>query len=340
MWTQQTDEKSDVVLSSRIRLARNINEIPFPPLLGEEKAAELLNMMEEALRGSGYNLIRMKDIDAAKRLMLVERRVISREILNKETAAVFLSEDESISIMVNEEDHIRIQTICGGLSIDNAYSMAEGVDDYFSQKLNYAYDEQLGFLTSCPTNTGIGMRASVMLHLPFLTINNSMEGVIQAAGKFGLTVRGIYGEGSAAKGCIYQISNQVTLGVCEREVINNIIAVTNRLIEQERELRCVYTQRDNKVEDVALRAYGIMTNARRMSSDEFMKLYSDLRMGVASSYINGIDYASLNKLMIDVQPGSLQQKEKNELSAEQRDTLRAQVIRETLTEIMNRRGGS
>ena len=325
-WYKVSGNMGDVVISSRVRLARNINGLPCPDRMSEEQRISLNEMVLNAA-GQDYEAIYLDKLDGFKSFSMTEKNIISRNFAAKpKNRLLLLSKMEPISIMVGEEDHIRIQSIVQGLDLDSAYDYANKADDKFGAVLNFAFDEKLGYLTACPTNLGTGMRASVMLHLPILTEGRVMGRIADSLTKIGLTIRGCYGEGSGASGDLYQLSNQVTLGLDEKSAIDNLKNVTSQFIGQERER----LKNNIDFQDKLFRSLGILKSARKLSSDEFMKLISIVRAGVAVGEIDNIDIANLNALIIEVQPASLMEKCGCELSPSRRDEERAKIVRHTL----------
>lgn len=264
--------------------------------------------------------------------ILVEKHLISPQLTNpKRQGAVVLSEDETVSIMINEEDHIRIQCIFPGLQLEEALKQANEVDNILEKELPYAFDEQFGYLTSCPSNTGTGMRASVMMHLPALTMTKQMNKIMPAISRLGIVVRGSYGEGSKALGNVYQVSNQVTLGKTEEEILEELSNVTARLIAHERQARKNLLEKSRTaLEDRLYRSLGTLVYARLLQSGEAAKCLSDVRLGVDLGLIEGVDVSIMNELMIFMQPGFLQQYANSELTQEERDIFRAKLFRERL----------
>lgn len=332
-WMQGNGPHSDIILSSRIRLARNIAGIPFPAGLSEEKSQIVLDRVRESL-SQGKSPIRfrdyiMKELSPVERQCLVERHLISPGLSKNSTnGAAIISDDEMLSIMVNEEDHIRIQAILPGLQIKKSWELASNIDDELEQSLEYAYNENWGYLTSCPTNVGTGMRASVMVHLPALNITGNMSKILQAVAHIGLTIRGLYGEGTEMVGNIFQISNQITLGRAEEEIADNLTAVTKQIIEKEKEARKLLLDNNRiQIEDKIWRSRGIMQNARIMNSQECMKLLSDIRLGADMGIIDNIPSQLLNEIMIETQTASIQKFSGRELSPEERDIIRAEMVR-------------
>lgn len=332
-WIKGNGPHSDIILSSRIRLARNLDGIPFPAGLDTEKSAAVLEKVRGSLLKSTspvkFSDYVMKELPPVERQFLVERHLISPGLAKNGTdGAALISEDETLSIMVNEEDHIRIQAILPGLQIKKSWELASGIDDELEQGLEYAYNENWGYLTSCPTNVGTGMRASVMVHLPALNITGNMSKILQAVAHIGLTIRGIYGEGTDMVGNIFQISNQITLGRAEEEIVENLTAVTRQIIDKEKEARKVLIGNNRiQIEDKIWRSWGIMQNARVMNSQECMKLLSDIRLGVDMGIIENIPQQLLNEIMIETQTASMQKMSGRELSPAERDIIRAEMVR-------------
>ncbi|MBD7983673.1 protein arginine kinase [Sporosarcina sp. Sa2YVA2] len=335
-WMKASGEHADIVMSTRIRLARNLRGHLFPIASNPEDANQVDEVVKEVLLNSGekgYEYMRMSDVPLLDRQILVEKHLISPQLTDsKRNGAVILSEDETVSLMINEEDHIRIQCIYPGFQLENAYEHADSVDNELEDKLPYAFDEEFGYLTSCPSNTGTGMRASVMMHLPALTITKQIDRIIPAVTRLGMVVRGSYGEGSEALGNIYQISNQTTLGKTEKEILADLKNVALRLIAHERRSREVLLAKSKiALENKLFRSLGIIKYARLLPSGEAARCLSDVRLGIDLEIIQDIDMSILNELMIFMQPGFLQQYARTELTAEERDIFRADLFRERLS---------
>ncbi|HCX65066.1 MAG TPA: protein arginine kinase [Eubacteriaceae bacterium] len=335
-WNQE-DKERDIVISSRVRLARNVKELPFPLLLPENRAKHLVEKMDGCLKNeemAAHHFIKTEiaDLDKINRQVLVEKHLTSPELGANKGASVFVTPQEDISIMVNEEDHIRIQCIKKGFQIQAAFDQANQIDDALEACIGYAFHEKYGYLTSCPSNVGTGMRASVMLHLPTMTLNNQINNMVVTMSKFGLTIRGIYGEHSQALGDLYQISNQNTLGVTEADTVQTLHDVSREIIKKERELRYEILN-NNRVylEDKIYRAYGILKSARTITSEESMKLLSLVRLG---SDLDLLDQRieTINHLMTDIQPGILTGLYGTAMDEATRDKVRADHIREQLQE--------
>lgn len=331
-WYVENGTEGDIVISTRVRLARNLEDYPFPCRLtvkGKEKVCEEIKdaILSDDSWGFGYT--QMKDFTRAQAVSLAERHLISPEFASDRAGrALLLTDDEAVSIMLCEEDHIRLQVMMSGLALKEAFSVADKIDNIISSKLNYAYDDRIGYLTQCPTNLGTAMRASVMLHLPALTRCGQIGKLASTVSKLGLVIRGAYGEGSSPRGDIYQLSNQITLGISEESALNNLQSITLQLVAQER--AAAEKLIENPVEeDRIFRAWGILKNARVLSGDEFMELSSLVRMGISNKAID-YDIAKLNELTIRVQPATINAAEGKELTSQQRDILRAMWVREAL----------
>ena len=337
-WMSAEGPDTDIVLSSRIRLARNVNEIPFPTLYSSNEASTVIRSIEEMTKNGSFSrlgkfaLLKMEELQPLQKRVLMEKHLISPHLAEDATnGACLLLDNEEVSIMINEEDHIRIQCLFPGFQLSEALSVANEVDDLVEEHVNYAFDEQFGYLTSCPTNVGTGLRASVMMHLPGLILTQQMNRIIPAINQLGLVVRGIYGEGSEALGNIFQISNQITLGKSEEDIVEDLKSVVRQLISQERSAREALAKTLNiQLEDRVFRSFGVLTNSRVLESKEAAKCLSDVRLGIDMGYIKSVPKTILNELMIMTQPGFLQQYAGGQLRANERDIRRATLIRERL----------
>ncbi|MEI4771061.1 protein arginine kinase [Psychrobacillus sp. FJAT-51614] len=337
-WMAGNGEHSDIVMSTRIRLARNLNGFRFPLAFTEDEAhkidqsvsATLLDANEEL--HANFTSIQIKDLSELSRQVLVEKHLISPKLANSpETGSVLLSDDESVSVMVNEEDHIRIQCLFSGLQIQEAYDQADKIDRLLEKELPYAFDEQFGYLTSCPTNTGTGLRASVMMHLPALTMTKQMNRIVTIISRLGMVVRGIYGEGSEALGNVYQVSNQTTLGKTEEDILADLHSIAEQIIQKEREARnSLLNHSANTLEDRLYRSLGTLSFARIISTEEAAKCLSDVRLGIDMGLIQDVDVTILNECMVFMQPGFLQKNAETTLNASERDMFRAKLLRERL----------
>jgi len=339
-WTGEGGAESDVVISSRIRVARNLADFPFPHRLSEEGAEQVLQAVTLAVKSTGgqdakeLQMTVMSELSQVERQILVDKHLVSPDLLeNYKQKAVVLNNDESISIMINEEDHLRLQCFLPGLHLHEAWSEVNRIDDLLERTLDYAFDERLGYLTACPTNVGTGMRASLMLHLPGLVLVNQISGVLATISKLGFAVRGLYGEGTEATGNLFQISNQVTLGQTEEDIIAGIVSVAGQIIASERSARqALYRERREHIEDRVGRAWGLLKHARIMTSEEAMRLFSDLRLGKDLNIIDTIPGHLITELMIATRPAFLLKIVGKELSSFERDVKRAELIRLKLSE--------
>lgn len=336
-WLEAKSENDDVVISSRIRLARNLKDIPFPNRLSENDAKDIVKKVEDAFYSVPYMEEQYKTVylwrsDDISNMAHLEKHLISKKLIsNKNKAAFILGKDETVSIMLNEEDHIRLQSITGGLNLKEAYEYTNKLDDLLEEKLDYAFDEKLGYLTSCPTNLGTGLRASVMIHLPALTINKEIAGLLKGLTQVGMTIRGLFGEGSQGDGNIYQISNQVTLGLSEEEILTNLTGVINQIINQERLTRDnILNKKKYELEDKIFRSAGILKSAIILTSREALNLLSNVRLGVEMGIIKDVDKTILNKLLVDIQPATIQKNSKEMLTDKQRDLKRAELVKDSL----------
>jgi protein arginine kinase len=336
-WLRGDGADSDIVMSCRIRLARNLRNFAFMPQIEPAAAKEAADLVRAKVMGSVFTeegqYLSISDLDEIDRMYLIERHLISRELVNGETErGVAFGESEITAVMINEEDHVRLQVIFSGMELERAWGEAQRVDGILEQQLDFAFSSQFGYLTACPTNVGTGMRASVMLHLPALVMTKQIEKVFQAVAKINLAVRGLYGEGTQASGDFYQISNQVTLGVSEATILDNIKRVVPRIIQYERNVReHLLTENRNSLEDKVYRAYGILKSARVIDTEETMNLLSALRLGVNAGLVEGLDVEEVNRLFVLTQPGHLQKREKRVLDPEERDAARAKFIRSRLS---------
>lgn len=337
-WMSADGPESDIVLSSRIRLARNLKDYSFPTIYSNEESKEIINLIEQNFSGmhiestGKLEMLLMDQLQPLQKRVLVEKHLISPHLAEDSTnGGCLLSNNEEVSIMINEEDHIRIQCIYPGLQLDRALELANYIDNRLEQKLDYAYDEKWGYLTSCPTNVGTGMRASVMMHLPGLVLTQQMNRIIPAINQLGFVVRGIYGEGSEALGNIFQISNQITLGKSEVDIVEDLSGVVTQIISQERSAREALAKTSGvQLEDRVFRSYGVLANCRIIESKEAARCLSDVRLGIDMGYIKNVPKNILNELMIITQPGFLQQYAGGPLRPFDRDVRRAALIRERL----------
>ncbi len=342
-WVTSEGPSSDVVLTSRIRLARNLRSHPFPHLMSEDQAKDLLSQLKDLVtlgtgRGDIGNLefMPLSHLEPIDRQVLVEKHLISPDLARSRHpgAAVIMRDDEAVSIMINEEDHLRIQCLYPGLQLEECWKLANKLDDIVESKLDYAFDQNRGYLTACPTNVGTGLRASVMVHLPGLVMTQQIGRVLAAISQVGLVVRGLYGEGTESSGNIFQISNQITLGPSESEIMHNLVAVIKQIVEQERASRqALFKSNRVALEDRVFRSWGLLTNVRLLTSQEAMKLLSDVRLGYDLKLIPNINHRTLNELLVLTQPAMLQRYSQNKLADGERDYRRAELVRQCLQQL-------
>lgn len=339
-WLRGSGPESDIVISSRIRLARNLADYPFISKTTETDRAEIeqaLHSQIESLQAAGKVdadslYLNVTDLAEVDRQFLVERQLISREHAESDGArAVVIDQAERFSVMINEEDHLRIQVMHSGLALEAAWQQINALDDLIEEQVNYAFNDKLGYLTACPTNVGTGLRVSVMLHLPALVITRQIEKVFKSLQKINLAVRGLYGEGSQAMGDFYQISNQVTLGQTEEELAKKVADVVPVLIDYERQARdFLINESHETLHDRVSRAFGILRTAQTISSEETLHLLSSVRMGINLGLIGELQIPTVNKLLIHTQPAHLQKLAGNELDASGRNIERATYLRRHL----------
>ncbi|RAP73262.1 protein arginine kinase [Paenibacillus montanisoli] len=337
-WMRGNGPDTDVVISSRIRIARNLSGHPFPLLATTQQANEVMEQLTSVpesgkLSEHGqFETIKLSQLSELERRVLVEKHLISPNLANESRCgAVILSENEAVSIMVNEEDHLRIQCLYPGFQVKEAWGLANRIDDIFEGVTDYAFDERRGYLTSCPTNVGTGIRSSVMMHLPGLVLTQQINRILSAVTQVGLAVRGIYGEGSEALGNLFQISNQITLGQSEGEIIENLHGVVRQIIEHERAARQRLLDESRvRLEDRVFRSYGILSNAMIMDTNEASQRLSDVRLGIDLGLIRNVTPQVMNEMMVLTQPGFLQQVFREKMTPEQRDIRRAELIRKQL----------
>ncbi len=334
-WYLDSGKESDVIVSSRIRLARNIKDTPFKQKLSKEDIESLLEKVKFIIPSLGYGLkfLKIKDMDDITKLTLVEKHVISPDIIsdkNEEESAILINDEENICIMVNEEDHIRIQIFNSGLDLQNTINLAKEIDKKLDNSIHFSTNKEYGYLTACPSNVGTGLRASVMVHLPALKLTGNISKILHIVNSFGMTIRGIYGEESQSKGDMYQISNNQTIGITEEEIINNLENITKKVMEQERLARKNLAKNEIELKDRIYRAYGILTNAVKLSSEESISLLSDIKLGTDLGIIKDLNDAKVKKLELYTRPANLQKYAGKILNAYERDIKRAEIIKEII----------
>ncbi len=335
-WLKGTGPNADIVISSRIRLARNLSKFPFPHWAKKEDNEQVLTLTSSAfekteeLKDSLF--LRLENLDSVDKQFLVERHLMSNEHAMRSTQkGLLVHPDENIAIMVNEEDHLRMQVMESGFDLDATWAVMNAVDNHLAMYLDFAFRGDWGYLTACPTNTGTGMRGSVMLHLPALVMTRQINRVLEAIAKLSFTARGLYGEGTQATGNFFQISNQVSLGSKEEEILGNIKGVIRQIIEQEERAReALLSEHREMLEDRVWRSYGTLRNAHIITSNETVELLSMLRLGGDLGIVRDVERSLINELFILTQPAHLQKLENKKLSSNERDVKRAQIIRSKL----------
>lgn len=327
-------DREALVLRSRIRLARNLKTIPFPHQLDTERARELVKMVEDAFYVSKvmedtFHTEKMWELGRTDLLVAFEKHLVSPKLINNsDKAACIIDQAEEVSLMINEEDHIRLQVLGTDLDLEELYDKASRIDDLLSEKLPFAFDHNLGYITACPTNLGTAMRASVMLHLPGFTFTDKIGYVSQALAQMGMTIRGIYGEGSQAEGNIYQISNEVTLGMKEEDILYNLKDTIVKLLDEEQDQqKKLLSEHGVEMEDKIYRSLGALAQARLMTSKEALLHLSLLRLGVETEILKDVDLKIIDHLIINTQPGMMRKAYGQNLSERERDIKRAKIIR-------------
>jgi protein arginine kinase len=337
-WYIDAGPESDVILTSRVRLARNLEHYPFPHRMNNQQSKLAADEIIQAFysgdqeRKRNYLTVDLDSMNDQDLVALAEKRLISADLAQRgNNRRVIVSRDESISIMINEEDHIRIQSMQPGLNLEEAYKAAASAALILEGSLPLAYSENYGFLTACPTNTGTGMRASVMAHLPGLMMSGRFKDITESLSKMSFAVRGQYGEHSKSQGHLVQISNQLTLGISEDDLINDLKRMLQQLIEQERMVRReFFRQQPLAIEDKVMRAYGVLRNARLVTGDEATTLLSDIRFGLSLGLLRQVTESDINRIQSLVGPASIQKAQGKTLAPEERDSARAAIIRELL----------
>lgn len=335
-WLRGSGPESDIVISSRIRLARNLAEFPFVRRASDDEKSQIAQSTQSKIESiDSWNEILylgIDNLDDVDRQLLVERQLMSREMADSDgDRSVVIDTDERFSVMINEEDHLRIQVMCSGLDLQTAWQRIDQLDNDLEQKLNFAFHDSLGYLTACPTNVGTGLRVSVMLHLPALVITREIDKVFRSLQKINVAVRGLYGEGSQFMGDFYQISNQITLGRTEQELVETVSEVVPRIIEYERRAReFLVNESEQDLHDDVSRAYGILCTAKKISSEETLHYLSKVRMGVNLGLIRSIEIETINKLFVQTQPAHLQKLRGQNLSVADRNIERAAYLQNHL----------
>ncbi len=335
-WLRAKGPYSEIVLSSRVRLARNLSLFPFVKRAKVSDLKEILSQMKDIIGESEVLsrglFVELKELSPLEAQFLQERHLISLEMARDSAGGgVVVGEMERFALMINEEDHLRLQSFTSGLSLKSAYGVLDELDSDLEKKLDYAYSEEFGYLTACPTNTGTGMRASVLIHLPALVLTKEIDKVLRGVSQVGLAVRGLYGEGTEVKGNFFQVSNQTTLGKSEEDILEGLETVTKQIIEYERHARDTLVESARpQIEDKIFRALGILGNARLLTSEEVLNLSSAVRLGVGLGMVRSVELRTLNELLIFTQPAHLQRLFGAEMEPAQRDAKRAEYVRRRL----------
>lgn len=332
-WYNTLGNAADTVISTRVRLARNINGYPFASRLDTTLANELIEKVSAPMEASGFRKISFADISPVMATSYVERHYVSPEFAQKEGPhALFLQEQSGIAVMVCEEDHLRIQCILSGLALEEAYKNARRTEQRLDEDFDFAYSETLGYLTHCPSNLGTGMRASVMMFLPALTMGGYMDALAGQLSKIGLVVRGLFGEGSGSAGCMYQISNQITLGISEEDTLKKMKEAIDQITESEHKARKrISGDTLDRLTDRILRAEGTLRYAHLLSSAEFIRLFADVRLGIAMGIVTDLSYEQLGTLLVEAMPATMTLSSDTPPKSEgARDKLRAQLVRTAL----------
>ena len=332
-WFDGTGLEEDVVVSTRIRIARNLKDYKFPQMMSLEESERLTQKVLGAMKGiskdGNYRFVRISNLEPLERRIFIEEHLVSPGLIQRvDKGSFLLREDENITIMINEEDHLRIQVLLPGLDFEKGWELCNDVDDFLESTLKFAFDEDFGYLTSCPTNVGTGLRVSAMVHIPSLVMTKYVQGLIQGLNKIGLVARGIHGEGTKVIGNLYQISNQTTLGESEEETIDKLRNIIYQIAKRERDARdSLLKNKKLEIEDKIFRSLGILKHSRLISSNEAISHLSNVRLGMEMGIIDDIDYNKITKLMIEIQPASIQKTTRGELNKEERDSKRASLIR-------------
>ncbi len=337
-WFAHVDQDRPGVINSRVRLVRNWNQYAFPSRLAQKEGMEMIHRLELGLQGLGsldgkkYQYINLGDLSELERKAMRERRVFNSTIASKKTpTGLILSEDEGTGIVLNGTDHIRLQLLSAGLHLDEMWQQCDRMDDFINARFPYAFDEKYGYLTSFPTNVGTGMRVSVTLHLPTLSLGKKFNGLVAEMGRFGALVRGVYGEGSENYGSLYEVSNQKTLGVTEKEILDLVNRVAQQLLAQEKQVRkLALEKRRLEYEDEAYKSYGVLKYARRMSAKDAMVFLSRIMSGIADGILKMEEPCPVYAMMLGIQPSNLQKVSERPLGKEDLDEARAAYIREKL----------
>ncbi len=333
-WYLQNGKESDVVVSSRVRLSRNLNDFNFLNRCSKEKQEEILEKIKEIVPSLGYGLkfLKLDDLDEITILSLVEKHLISPEfaVKNKNAKAIIINDEENICIMLNEDDHIKMQVFSAGQELENIMNLVVELDEKLGEMVEYAYNKNFGYLTASPVDIGTGMKASVIVHLPALTLTGNLSKVLRVVNNLGMSIKGVYGEGSQNYGDLYQISNNQTIGITEKEIIANVKNITEKIIEQERTARKYLCKNEIELRDMVYRAFGVLTYASKLGTEECRKLLSEVKMGVDLGILNEIDDGKVRKLELYTKPGNLQKYVGKALDGYERELKRAEIIKQII----------
>lgn len=329
-WYEKTGNDIDVVIGTRVSIARNISKYPFTSRLDTQSKVEICEKIKETVQNlykDRFKYVKMSDLTQDEAISLAERSLVSPEFVScTDGRALLMQDDESVSIMLCEEDHIKIQAMLAGLELDKVYAFTDEIDTSLDKELEFAFDKELGYLTQCPTNIGTALKASVLLHLPALNASRQISKLATTVSKLGLTLTGVYGEVSSPRSNVYLLSNQVTLGITERAAIENLSSITMQIIEQERSARKELLK-DLRFQDILWRSCGTLQNARILSFDEFIHDISNIRIGASDGTLN-VPMEKINELIITMQPATINMSKGERLDRQQRDSIRAEKVRE------------
>ncbi len=335
-WYLQNGKESDVVISTRVRLSRNIKGIPFINRASKEELKEVYEKLKDITPSLGYNLkfLSLDDMDSITKQSLVEKHLISPDFAKTKMpyTAIIINDEENICIMVNEEDHIKLQVFTSGLDIDNLLNLAIEIDEKIESLVQYSYHEKYGFLTACPTNVGTGLKISTLVHIPALQMTGNLNKMLNIINNLGMNVRGLYGEGSKAEGDVYQVSNNQTLGITEKEIAKNLNLLAQKIIDQERLARKYLSKNSLKLEDDVYRSYGILVNARRLSEEETIDLLSKVKLGTDLGIIKELNDKKIRELMLFTKPANMQKRLSAKLSVIDQEASRCEVIKQITNE--------
>lgn len=335
-WYFQSGKESDVVLDTKITISRNIDGFPFVLKLKDRQAKEILDTLEQSDVIANYNLkmLRLSDMDELTRQSLVEKYMLNSKYINTDlqNKAILMNEDENICIVLNEKDHLKIQVFASGLELESSLNLAMEIEEKLDKELKFAYNNKYGYLTSSPTNLGTGLRASVIVHLPALSKTQNLSKILEAVNDLGMNIKNIYREGNRVKGNIYQISNKQTLGIREKDIVKNLKAIADKIVEQERVARKILSKNQVELEDELYRSYGVLTNSRKVTNEEMIQLMSDVRLGVDMGIIKEITDLKVNKLDILSRSANLQKYFGENLDVFDRNIKRAELIKKIIKE--------